>query len=87
MGRQISIPENTEALAQQIAETVKNAQRAARQYSSIRVATCPPSREFPVDPMIYGHRNVQVDAWRETYPFRGEKSFTVPAIQRFLETL
>ncbi len=87
MGRQITIPENTEVLAQQLAEVVKNAQRAAEQYSHIRGATCPPSQEFPVDPMIYGDRNRQVDAWRETYPFRDEESFTVPAIQRLLESL
>lgn len=87
MGRQISIPENTEALAQQLAETVKNAQRASAHYSHLRSATCPPSREFPVDFQDPEDLERQRVVWRETYPFRGEESFTVPAIRRFLETL
>lgn len=87
MGRQITIPNHTEAMAKQLAEAVKGAQREARHYESQRIAACPPSQEFPVDPMIYGHRNVQVDAWRDAYPYRTEESFVVPAIQKFFEEL
>ena len=87
MARQITIPDNTEVLAQQLVETVKNAQRAASHYSHLRSATCPPSREFPVDFQDPEDLERQRVVWRETYPARGEATFTVPAVQRFLETL
>lgn len=70
----------------EILEAIRNAQIAARQYESIRIRTCPPSLEFPVDPMIYGHRNVQTDVWRHTYPFRTERSFTEPAVLTVLRS-
>jgi len=84
MGRQITIPNHTEAMAKQLAEVVKGAQREARRYESQRIASCPPSREFPVDTLIY---NEQIDAWRDAYPYRAEESFVVPAIQKFFEEL
>lgn len=77
MGRQISIPENTEVLALQIVQTVENAQLAAKQYSSLRV------RMLPND----GRGEEARQEWRETYPPRDEESFTIPAVQRLLETL